>query len=65
MANKSDLHSQQEISFKDITAVAKHHEVEVRMTSAKTGENVQDTFISLVRLIDPTTPSVDESDSEK
>lgn len=50
-ANKTDLEDRRKVTRQDEEAVAKALDVKLIETSAKTGHNVQEAFIALVRKI--------------
>ena len=51
LANKADLKDQQTITASDLEAAAKVHDAPFLFTSAKTGENVEQAFADLAKLI--------------
>jgi GTPase Era involved in 16S rRNA processing len=51
LANKIDLKEQQVVAQADVEAAAQTHEAPFMFTSAKTGENVEQAFANLAKLI--------------
>ncbi len=51
LANKVDLKEQQAVQAEDLEAAAKAHGAPYLFTSAKTGENVEEAFADLAKLI--------------
>jgi len=51
IGNKSDLENQRKITEKEASDYAKDNNMELILTSAKTGQNVEDAFIILTRRI--------------
>ncbi len=51
LANKADLKDEQEVQAADLEAAAKSHHAPFMFTSAKTGENVEQAFADLAKMI--------------
>ncbi len=51
LANKVDLKEEQAFSIEELEAAAKSHDAPFLFTSAKTGENVEEAFAQLAKLI--------------
>jgi GTPase SAR1 family protein len=51
LANKIDLADQRQVTDPDVQAVAERHHAPFLFTSAKTGQNVEEGFAGLAKLI--------------
>ena len=51
LANKADLKDQQVVTAEDLESAAKTHDAPFLFTSAKTGENVEQAFANLAKMI--------------